>query len=615
MIRTRANADIFLWAQKSESVADLAALKALVRRPETVLVKSGSGSGVWQWVNGSSTTADDALVVQCTSGVAGRYKRVYDGPIYAAWFGASPTATAAANSTAINAALTAANALGVGEVVVGGGYHNFSSKITLVDNVVLRGENASLVWTGGASVAIGTPTTGVVLYSGLSGFEIDMGSASIGIQLLSLQYSTLRSIRFLSNSTTNILLDLGVNTTGSTAPDGSRNHGSNSIYDIQHVGECGKAIRIAGYGASGPVTTNITFENLALGSCAIYGIELVGWTDNVVFSGDTRMAISQNSSVGVIINTLDPTNNVGIYGYTWEHLAVDSFGTRTNRIGISMGNTKEIQVKYFYQYPEAEGGSIVSTADTVSYSIFGVCEGEDQPLVHHSKGVYEYNDFGIGALPGINRLLVQKTVDGDMQTLLYNPSTGASSSALLSMNAGGRFVQRYVYYTSQTLYEVGSNIPSRVSAFDTHEWRNTAGTQTGILNSTGVFTLPTAGGFVISTRGSLTFSADGVALLRNAAATDFSRIQLGGSTSSFPAIKRNAAAINFRLADDSADAAITAAAGTFSGLVLTPATSTSSAGLRVPHGAAPSAPVDGDMWTTTSGLYVRINGATVGPLS
>ena len=37
--------------------------------------------------------------------------------------------------------------------------------------------------------------------------------------------------------------------------------------------------------------------------------------------------------------------------------------------------------------------------------------------------------------------------------------------------------------------------------------------------------------------------------------------------------------------------------------------------LNVPHGAAPTSPVDGDIWTTTAGLYVRINGATVGPLN
>lgn len=37
--------------------------------------------------------------------------------------------------------------------------------------------------------------------------------------------------------------------------------------------------------------------------------------------------------------------------------------------------------------------------------------------------------------------------------------------------------------------------------------------------------------------------------------------------------------------------------------------------LRIPHGAAPTAPVNGDIWTTTAGLFVRINGATVGPLT
>ena len=48
-------------------------------------------------------------------------------------------------------------------------------------------------------------------------------------------------------------------------------------------------------------------------------------------------------------------------------------------------------------------------------------------------------------------------------------------------------------------------------------------------------------------------------------------------------------------------------------IYLAPAT-TSLASLKVPHGTAPSSPVDGDIWTTTAGAYVRINGVTVGPL-
>jgi hypothetical protein len=46
-----------------------------------------------------------------------------------------------------------------------------------------------------------------------------------------------------------------------------------------------------------------------------------------------------------------------------------------------------------------------------------------------------------------------------------------------------------------------------------------------------------------------------------------------------------------------------------------PAGTTAASSLRLPHGSAPTSPVDGDMWTTTSGLFIRINGVTVGPLS
>lgn len=39
------------------------------------------------------------------------------------------------------------------------------------------------------------------------------------------------------------------------------------------------------------------------------------------------------------------------------------------------------------------------------------------------------------------------------------------------------------------------------------------------------------------------------------------------------------------------------------------------AGLNLPQGAAPTNPNNGDVWTTISGIFVRINGLTVGPLA
>lgn len=62
-----------------------------------------------------------------------------------------------------------------------------------------------------------------------------------------------------------------------------------------------------------------------------------------------------------------------------------------------------------------------------------------------------------------------------------------------------------------------------------------------------------AGGFYQwSTRSVMRSPADGQITMLNAAETDFGRLNLGGTTSSFPAIKRSGATLEARLADDSA---------------------------------------------------------------
>ena len=57
----------------------------------------------------------------------------------------------------------------------------------------------------------------------------------------------------------------------------------------------------------------------------------------------------------------------------------------------------------------------------------------------------------------------------------------------------------------------------------------------------------------------------------------------------------------------------TLAGGTYTGKITTLTSATTGAGLNLPHGAAPTTPVNGDIWTTTANLQVRINGATVSP--
>lgn len=51
------------------------------------------------------------------------------------------------------------------------------------------------------------------------------------------------------------------------------------------------------------------------------------------------------------------------------------------------------------------------------------------------------------------------------------------------------------------------------------------------------------------------------------------------------------------------------------GRLVTLASATGGSSINVPPGVAPSAPVNGDVWTTSAGMFVRINGGTVGPLA
>lgn len=64
-------------------------------------------------------------------------------------------------------------------------------------------------------------------------------------------------------------------------------------------------------------------------------------------------------------------------------------------------------------------------------------------------------------------------------------------------------------------------------------------------------------------------SGNGIINLFDSSSSNFNRLSFGGTTASYPAIKRNATALNFRLADDSADAPITAGAITSSATIAT----------------------------------------------
>jgi hypothetical protein len=75
------------------------------------------------------------------------------------------------------------------------------------------------------------------------------------------------------------------------------------------------------------------------------------------------------------------------------------------------------------------------------------------------------------------------------------------------------------------------------------------------IASVSVFNVSKNGAVQVSARSAIRSPSDGVFTITNAANSDFGRLQFGGTTSSFPALKRSGVGLQARLADDSAFAA------------------------------------------------------------
>lgn len=125
-------------------VTTLADLKALTTRPAVVQTMGYSsiadgGGGLWLWVSGSTTTANNGTVVQCTSGPAGRYKRIFDGPANVLWFGVKGDGSTD-DSTTFLAAVNACS-----EVLVPYGKTVIINSVNLPTSISIEGQGSTSV--------------------------------------------------------------------------------------------------------------------------------------------------------------------------------------------------------------------------------------------------------------------------------------------------------------------------------------------------------------------------------------------------------------------------------------------------------------------------------------
>lgn len=204
---------------------------------------------------------------------------------------------------------------------------------------------------------------------------------------------------------------------------------------------------------------------------------------------------------------------------------------------------------------------------------------------------------------------------GDWATLLT--SSISATTLTVGSTTGGQI------YVGSQIWGPGVTPGTYVTAF---------GTGTGAAGTYTVSVSQTVGSTTLYCDGS--YNENNVLRFRNAnTTTAAARQPLGGlewytADSTGPGIKAYIKAMSNSAAGD--DAAISIGTASSGGQlterlfidnagivvtvpVVTAASTTAAASLRVPHGAAPTTPINGDMWTTTAGLYAQINGTTVGP--
>jgi hypothetical protein len=105
--------------------------------------------------------------------------------------------------------------------------------------------------------------------------------------------------------------------------------------------------------------------------------------------------------------------------------------------------------------------------------------------------------------------------------------------------------------------------------------------------------------------------SDGVLELLNNAGTSFNRIQFGGTTTSFAAIKLSGTGLAVRLADDSADTSLSASSLTLSGNTVNTAGFTNYLGVTTNSGPTYTATPTTALTAVTTGAsyYIKINAA------
>jgi hypothetical protein len=182
----------------------------------------------------------------------------------------------------------------------------------------------------------------------------------------------------------------------------------------------------------------------------------------------------------------------------------------------------------------------------------------------------------------------------EMKTLLGYPTSGDYQTPITNPVTGTGTNHHWAYWTGTAVVAGKAVTASKVVCSDG------SGDPVACTNLTDA-AIPTAS----------TLHLDDVVTLTGVAAESVNLATFTGST--IPDNQTIKAALQALETAD--EAKLPLAGGTLTGKLITKATAAGASGLNMPHGTVPDAPVNGDCWTTTAGLYCQINGSTQGPFT
>lgn len=419
-------------------------------------------------------------------------------------YGADPTGVSD-STTAINNATTAANQFG-GTVFFPGGTYKCGTSLNLLSNVEWRGQyNATINYTG-AATAITTNSTGVTLRAAIRGLTVQALSASTCFSCLSCYQCAFEDLSFVTNSLTNTVISMGVNTTGTTNPAGNYNNAENIFKNVNQDTSaggngCGNFIVMSGNDASHVVTLN-TFINLSANLVNVVGIDAQQWCDTNLWCGNLRINLSSAVSPANGIGMRWGHNGAGVYAWVMEEYACDVFGSPATDNRVALVADQAANIVKFMTINLAEAGP--------NGTFFGTITGLLSCWINQApRGVTNYQSIhALGANLGVG---AQASTSAGVIVSNAQQISGAS---------------QFGYYCQTPGANQGS--PSLVAGY---------GTQPSLSSSVGAYVVANVMGFYCAA------AALGTNATATALASFYAQSQtVGGSNYGFYCLQNNATA-------------------------------------------------------------------------